>query len=314
MSPRRLAVTCAAVVLFAACGGGTGAEKPASAGTAHGAFSPLAPDVYEPCGLQRAGDAVWILGCSGTIARVPRGDAPRPAPTLAGDIAGLDGLGGGEVDTVWALLATGEGKARRGLLARIDPDTGGTLDRIGLGSSIPVDALVVRATLWVAASDGTLFAVDGGTARRAANGPPLMRVLADGDRIWTVAENGDVVERDAMGKSVRRFAAVTPNAIGATAALGSVWLASADHGVVRLDVATGNATRVGVTGTVNAMEPCGGSIWLSQPDAGLRALDADGRVIRSLPLTVAPHYLACVTGRLVVVSEDGKIGTVEIAT
>lgn len=308
MSPRRLAVVCLAFAL-AACGSGEGQEKPASAATAEGTFSALAPDVYEPCGLQRAGDAVWVLGCSGTIVRVPRDDTAPPV-RVGGDIAALDGLAGGEVDTVWTLLATGEGDARRGLLARIDPDTGTTLDRVALGSSIPADALVVRATLWVAATDGGLYAVDGGTARRVASGPPLTRVLADGDRMWTVAENGDVVERDVSGKPVRTFAGVSRNAIGAAAALGSVWLAAADSGVVRLDVESGTVSRVGVAGTVNAIEHCDGAIWLSQPDVGLRALDAHGRVTRELRLAIAPRYVACIEDRLVLVSEDGRIGTI----
>ncbi len=312
--PRLVVLSCVMFVVIVACGDEVSRRRPAADVTAAGSFSELAPDVYEPCGLQRASDAVWVLGCSGAMVRVPRADAPGSVPKVPGDVAALDGLAGGEVDTVWALLATGEGKARRGLLARIDPDTGATLDRVGLGASIPVDAVVARATLWVAASDGTLYAVAGGTARRAATGPPLMRVLADGERMWTVAENGDVVERDASGKAVRTFTGVMPNPIGAAASFGQVWLASAGRGLVRLDATTGNVSRLGVTGIVNAIEPCEGSIWISQPDAGLRALDAEGRVIRSVPLTVAPHYLACVTGRLIVVSEDGKIGSLKTAT
>lgn len=315
MSRRRVVLACLAFVVLAACGDDATGRKPAPNVTAAGSFSDLAPDVYEPCGLQRAGDAVWVLGCSGAMVRVPRAGAGRSAPRVPGDIAALDGLAGGEADTVWALLATGEGDTRRGLLALIDSDTGETLDRVGLGASIPVDAVLARATLWVASSDGDLYAAAGGTARRAATGPPLMRVLADGDRMWTVAENGDVVERDLQGKASRTFAGVMPTPIGAAAALGRVWLASAERGLVRLDTATGNVTRVGgVTGTVNAIEPCDGSIWISQPDAGVRALDADGRVIRSIPLAVAPHYLACLSGRLIVVSEDGKIGSIKTTT
>jgi hypothetical protein len=246
------------------------------------------------------------------MVRVPRDSSARSAPTVPGDIAALDGLGGGEVDTVWALLATGEGKTRRGLLARIDPDSGETLDRVRLGTSIPVDASVTRAILWVAASDGALYAVEGGTVRRAATGPPLMHVLADGDRMWTVAENGDVVERGPRGTAVRTFAGVMRNPIAAAASRARLWLASAER-LISLDASTGTVDRVAVTGTVNAIEPCNGAIWISQPDFGVRALDADGRVRRSVPLTVAPHYLACVTGRLIVVSEDGKIGSVKTA-
>lgn len=304
---RLIALICIVLVL-AACGGGTD-RSPASRATAAGSFVELAPDVYEPCGLQRAGTAVWVLGCSGGLVRVPRATSGTRATKVTGDIAALDGLAGGEVDTVWALLATGEGKARRGSLARIDPDTGETLSTVSLGTSIPVDAVVARATLWVAASDGALYAVDGGTARRVSGGPPLIRVLADGERLWTVAEDGDVVARDPAGTPVRTFAGVMPDAIGAAAGLGGLWLASVERGLMRLDPATGNVDRVAVTGTVNAIEPCRSAVWISQPDFGVRALDEHGRVVRSVRLAVAPHYLACVDDRVVVVSEDGRIGS-----
>ena len=306
---RLIALVCLVVVL-ASCGGG--GERPVSRATSAGSFVGLAPDVYEPCGVQRAGTGVWVLGCSGRLVRVPRGASE--VTSVPGDIAALDGLAGGEVDTIWTLLATGEGTARRGSLARIDPDTGEILTTVSLGSSIAADAVVARATLWVAASDGALYAVEGGTVRRVAAGPPLMRVLSDGTDLWTVAENGDVVARDAAGKPVRTFAGVMPNAIGAAAGLGRLWLASADRGLVLLDPTTGNVDRIGVSGTVNAIETCGESIWISQPDLGLRALDASGRVTRTVALSVAPHYLACVSDRVVVISEDGRIGSVDGTT
>jgi hypothetical protein len=302
----RLVVVVCLVLVLATCGGD---RAPESRATSTGSFVALAPDVYEPCGLQSAGAAVWVLGCSGGLVRVPRGSSAERA-TVPGDIAALDGLAGGEVDTVWALLASGEGTARRGSVARIDPESGTIVSTVALGTSIAVDAVVGHATLWVAASDGALYAVDGGEARRVSSGAPLMRVLADGTQMWTVAENGDVVARDPAGKPARTFAGVMPNAIGAAAGLGRLWLASADRGLVRLDPATGTVDRVAVSGTINAIEPCAGSVWISQPDAGLKALDAEGRVTKSVPLDIAPHYLACVSDRVVVVSEDGRIGTV----
>lgn len=307
---RLIAIVCLVVVL-ASCGGGE--KAPAARTTTAGSFVGLAPDVYEPCGVQGAGTAVWVLGCSGGLLRAPRGTT-KDGATVPGDITALDGLAGGEVDTVWALLANGEGKARRGSLARIDPDTGEVLATVSLGSSIAVDAVVARAKLWVATSAGGLYVVDGGEARRVASGPPLMRVLTDGTQLWTIAESGDVVARDAAGEPSRTFAGVMPNPIGAAAGLGRLWLASADRGLVLLDPGTGNVERVAVTGTVNAIEPCGGSVWISQPDVGLKALDKEGRVTKSMPLDVAPHYLACSSDRLVVISEDGQLGSVETTT
>jgi len=67
---------------------------------------------------------------------------------------------------------------------------------------------------------------------------------------------------------------------------------------------------VSVTGTVNNIELCGGQLWLSQPDFGLRSLDAGAKVVRSIRLEVAPSYLLCDAGRLWVLSQDGKLGSI----
>jgi hypothetical protein len=299
---------------LAACGGGRPARQPRPARvTGAATFTSLSPDVYEPCGIERSGDAVFVVGCSGSVVRVSGGGTTGRAQKAPGEIVALDALAGGDGESVWVLYATGSGSARRGSVARLDPATGAAGQAVSVGRSIPADALAVGSTLWVAATDGALVAVEDRTARRVASGPPLLRVLADGGRLWTVAENGDVVERTSSGETSRTFEGVMPNAIGAAAGLGRIWLASAARGLVRIDAETGNVRRVAVTETVNAIEPCGGAVWIAQPDVGVRALDVNGRVVRTVALAVAPRYLACTGDRLVVVSEDGRVGTVAAA-
>ena len=306
---------CIALALTAmvACGEGRSAERePASSGaTPATAFTELAPDVYEPCGLTAAKGSVWVLGCSGNALRIPIGDGNRTERRLSGGISSLEALTGDGDDRIWALVTTGTGRTLRGSVVGMDATSGGITATIRLGSSIPSHAVFAEGTLWVAAIDGRLFAVGGSTAREVARGAPLIWVLADEGRMWTVAENGDLTERSGSGSELRTFKAVHPDPIAAGAGLGSVWLASAARGVVRVDTATGEASVVHVTGTVNDLEECEGRMWLSQPDTGLRALDAQGALVGEVKLSVGPRYLLCAGDRLWIVSEDGRLGSID---
>lgn len=305
---------CIALALTAmvACGEGRSAERePASDATPATAFTELAPDVYEPCGFTGAKGSVWVLGCSGNALRIQIGDGNRTERRLSGGISSLEALTGDGDDHVWALVTTGTGRALRGNVVSMDAASGGTTATIGLGSSIPSHAVFTGGTLWVAAIDGRLFAVGGSTAREVAKGAPLMWVLADQGRLWTVAENGDLTERNGSGSGLQTFKAVHPNPIAAGAGLGSVWLTSDARGAVRVDPATGEASVVQVTGTVNDFEECGGKMWLSQPDVGLRALDAQGAVVGEVKLSVGSRYLFCSGDRLWIVSEDGRLGSID---
>jgi hypothetical protein len=165
--------------------------------------------------------------------------------------------------------------------------------------------------LWVAAIDGRLFALDAATARAVDHGAPLVWVVADGATLWTIGENGDVVERDAStGRGARTWRTRRRGPIAAAAGLGAVWI-STTKGVVRVDAKSGAVRSLNVVGTVNAIERCGDAMWLSQPDVGVRAVDSTGRVVRSQRLTVAPRYLACAGERLWILSEDGRLGWID---
>lgn len=312
---RRVRIVCVVLVamMFAACGGGSRPvdRRSAPPAAATVSFTELSPDVYEPCGVTSAPGALWVLGCQGNAVRVPMGNGARTSRTVSSDIVGLDALAGNGSDAVWALVAEGRGRSRRGSVLRLNPSSGEPVSTVRLGSSIPAHAVVAAGTLWVAAVDGRLYSVDGSTPRQISAGAPLMWVLADAGRLFTVAEKGDVIQRDIAGRAQRTFEGVTLNPIGAAAGAGAVWLASSSRGLVRLDPATGRVTSVRVTGTVNDIEPCGGMVWLSQPDFGLRSLDATGAVVREVRLSVAPRYLLCSAARLWIVSEDGRLGSID---
>ena len=308
--PRYLMAVVACIAVIAACG--TPATEPprrtARAGDVR--FTSLAPDVYRPCGLAVGGDAVWALSCSGQAVGIREG-GPRVTRGVEGEIVGLDALAGDDGGPLWVTTAVGSGTARHGAVAMLVGVDGGTGGPVDLGASIPMHAVWVGDALWVATNDGGLYEVRGTQARRAASGPPLLWAVAEGSRFWTVAENGDVVERSETGATRRTYAGVLPNAHAAGAGLGAVWLA-AEGRLLLLDGATGNVSPVDVAGTVNHFERCGGSMWVSQPDFGVRSVDRSGAVIKSVPLDAASAYLACDGSRLWIVSEDGRLGSIDV--
>jgi hypothetical protein len=312
---RRLRIATAAVLALGFMAGCRAAE-PASTGRnstpdrSSVRFEVLAPDVYQSCGIAAAREAVWVLGCSGKAVKVPTGNGgTRITRAIEGESVGIDSMTGDGSTRLWVISANGSGRLRRGFVASLGATSGDAGTAIDLGSSIPLHGAFVRGTLWVATVEGGLFVVEGSSTRRVSTEPPIVWIVTDADRAWTVAENGAVVERAADGKPTRTFAGVLANASAAGAGLGSVWLA-AESGLVRLDAATGTATRVDVSGTVNHIETCGGEVWLSQPDFGLRSIDAGGKVVRTVALNVAPSYLLCDAGRLWILSQDGKLGSI----
>jgi hypothetical protein len=297
----------------ASCRPATSAEAPPppQSSVSPSVFVSLAPDVHEPCGLATSAGAVWALGCSGSIVRMPAGGGASQVSSSAAEPVGLDAVGAGP-DVVWLLGAEGEGADRAGSVSRRDPATGSTIGTIRLGSSIPVDAAAVGERLWIVTADGGVYFSEDDAATKVAGGPAQAWVLADTERLFTVGEDGDLTERSRADGAVKKtHRGVLPNAIAAAFGLGSIWLASYDV-IVRVDPSSGRSTRVGVSGTVNDIEPCGEAVWLSQPDIGLRAVDGNGKVVRELPVVQGSRYLACDGSRLWVLTEDGRLGSIEI--
>lgn len=311
--PVRLLALMLVAVSLAACGSAAPAgPKPKPKRNAEGiTFSSLAPDVYSPCGLAALREAVWVLACAGKAVKVGPG-GERIARAIEGDLVGLDALSSDGSRSLYVLVARGSGSQRRGAVVPVDAEIAEPKAAIELGTSIPMHAAFAGGKTWIAGIDGGVFTVDGDmAAKRIASGPPLVFLATDGTRIWTVAENGDVVERLGDGSATKTFSGVLPNAIAAAAGEGSVWIAAATS-VVRLDASTGTATRVDVAGTVNHIEACGGSVWLSQPDFGLRSVDATGKVQRSIETSEGPSYLACDGSKLWVLTENGSLGSIDV--
>lgn len=279
-----------------------------------GAFTRPRVPTGEPCGLEASGDHLWILGCSGTLSQISKRGAAGRTLKLGGEVVSLDGLVPGAADGLWALISTRTPRTRNGKTVSIDVGSGALGPTLGLGGSVPMSAAAGDGGLWVGMLDGRLLLIRGGSASVIANTAPLVWVRAEASALWTISETGDATLRDAATGAARStYGAIAPEPIAAAAAFGSLWAATPSK-VVRLDPASGRVRALDVDGTVNGIEPCGGRLWLSQPDFGVRSLTSDGAVATALRLDVAPRYLACDGPVLWVLSEDGRIGSIRIAS
>ncbi|MGH2725975.1 MAG: hypothetical protein ACRDKS_03260 [Actinomycetota bacterium] len=312
---RRPIVFLVALGLLGACSGASGngtADGAPSAGSSPvaGRFSRPGAFAGEPCGLEATAADVWILTCSGTLLQVPKAGGAGRAQTIGGEVLALDGLRRGSEDSLLALVWIRTRPATGGKVVPIAPADGTLGAPLDVGSSPPMSAAQTGDTLWVGMTDGRLVAIRDGTLREASRSAALMWVVADGDTLWTIDENGDAAQRDASDGDVRATATgAVPEPIAAAAAFGALWAANPAR-LVRIADGTTTPRAVGVSGTVNAIEPCGGAVWLSQPDFGLRSVAPDGTVTASVRLGVAPRYLACDGSLLWVLAEDGRLGSI----
>jgi len=268
----------------------------------------------EPCGLEATEEHLWILSCSGTLVQLSKRGPGSRRTHLGGEVLSLDGLVRGSTGGLWALISTRAAGSRKAKVVAIDTASGDLVDTVDVGGSVPMGAAIGGGRLWVGMLDGRLLALSDGSANMIARVEPLMWVRGEASALWTISETGDAALRDPMTGAARAtYARVAAVPIAAAAAFGSLWAATPST-FVRLDAATGTTRRIGVDGTVNGIEPCGEQLWLSQADFGVRSLTSRGEVGAALRLDVAPRYLACDGSVLWVLAEDGRIGSIRIAS
>jgi hypothetical protein len=268
----------------------------------------------EPCGLEATKDHLWILSCSGTLFQISKRGAGSRAMHLGGEVLALDGLVQGSAGRLWAMISERTAGTRNGTVVAIDPASGGIGATVDLGGSVPMSAADGGGGLWVGMLDGRLLVVRDGSANMIVSADPLVWVRTETSSLWTISESGVATLRDPVTGAARAtYPGVAPETIAAAAAFGSLWAAGPST-VVRLEPATGTTRRLDVGSTVNGIEPCGEQLWLSQADFGVRSLTSRGDVAAALRLDVAPRYLACDGSVLWVLSEDGRIGSIRIAS
>ena len=301
------------LLLLAACGGASDRE-PVERGSASfraGTFTRPRALAAEPCGLASTERDVWILACDGNLLRLPKRGGDPTLRHLGGEVLSLDGLASGS-GRLWGLVSTRTRRRREGAIVAVETGSGAIAEPIAVGPAVPMGAGEVAGRLWVGMLDGRLLAVRDATVEKKATGAPLTWVLTTSSDLWTIDEDGTIALRNPATGAIRdRHERAAIEAIAAGTAFGSLFAAT-PSAIVRVDPGA-EPRPLGVEGTVNAIEPCGDLVWLSQADFGLRALDARGEVVGSVRLAVAPRYLACDGGSsLWVLAEDGRLGSLTI--
>ncbi|MEX2555939.1 MAG: hypothetical protein WEB06_09925 [Actinomycetota bacterium] len=314
---RRAAIIVTILALLAGCGKGgepkAGATPSFTPTSEAGGFVRPPALQGEPCGLEVSESDVWILTCSGTLLRLPKGGAGTEARHLEGEVLSLDGLVAGRPGRLWALLSVEAKGVRTGKLVEIDPGSGEPGSPLDVGASVPMSAAQTMNDLWVAMLDGRFLRIGDGPVHEIDRGAPLIWAASATSELWTVDEAGDATLRDATtGEERSRIAGIVPEAIAVAAAFGALWVATPS--TLERITPTGQEQPVDVAGTVNGIEPCGGMVWLSLPDFGVRSVTAQGVVEAEIRLDIAPRYLACDDTTLWVLSEDGRIGSIRIAS
>ena len=314
---RRLLVALVALSALAGCSPTSDARPTASSPVPTpraGDFTRPAALSGEPCGLEATKDHLWILSCSGTLFQISKRGPGSRTMHLGGEVLSLDGLVQGPAGRLWALISTRTTRTRKAKVVAIDPASGDVDATVDLGGSVPMSAGVGGDGLWVGMLDGRVMLVRDGSANMIASAEPLMWVRTEASALWTISETGDATLSDAATGAARAtYAGMAPEPIAAAAAFAALWAATPST-VVRVDTTTGTTRPLDVDGTVNGIELCGDYLWLSQADFGVRSLTSRGDVAAVLRLDLAPRYLACDGSVLWVLTEDGRIGSIRIAS
>lgn len=309
MTRRPVAIACL-LLAVSACAGSSRPGRTDPTPRARQTFERPPAFAGEPCGLEVTPADAWILTCSGGLIRVPKDGTPGTAIHLGGEVLALDGLAA-TPSVLWGLVSRSTGGGRSGSVVPVDPASATPGPAVDAGRGVPMSGAAVGDALWVATIAGRLLSVEGGRAEILSEGDPLTWVASAPGEVWTVTENGDVMRRDpATGDITARFPRAAPEAIATATAYGAFWAATPSR-LIRFRFGA-PPEPVAIDGTVNAVEPCGGLVWLSLPDEGLWSLMPGGEPSDTVPLDVSPRYLACDGDLLWVVAEDGRLGSVSI--
>jgi virginiamycin B lyase len=239
--------------------GGTVIRIEAKANTAG---APIAVGA-EPCAsLVVAFESVWVPLCGDrTIARV---DLKEPKVTAIAKVAVSSGDG---------RIATGAGSLwavsdRKGVLSRIDPDTGGAVAEVYVAAG----AMSVEGTkdaLWVTSQDaGRLTRVNPYNTEVVDSvvvGPRPGRVAIGEGGVWVLNGDGTVTRVDPKTNKVAATITVGGETAGGdiAAAAGSVWVSLPGAPIVRIDPRTNRAVQRFTGEGGGAILVAHGSLWVA---------------------------------------------------
>jgi streptogramin lyase len=217
----------------------------------------------QPCAsLAIAFESVWAPLCGdGTIARVALKDQ-KVTTTVRAVVADPDGRIASSAGSIWAITD------RKGVVSRIDPDTGASVAEI----YVPKGTVAVASgpdALWITCEDaGRLVRVsphDTQVVEEISVGRRPRRLTVGEGAIWTLNGDGTVSRVDpATNKVVATIKLERDTAKGDIAAgAGSVWVSLPGTPIVRIDPRTNRAVQAFTGEGGGAILVAHGSLWVS---------------------------------------------------
>jgi streptogramin lyase len=222
-------------------------------------------------------------------------------------------------DGIWILAPNG--------IDRIDPSSNQIVTRISAPTG---DASLAHGfgSFWVMTRAGTLLRIDPGTSAVTATiriqGPANWspQVTTGKDAVWVASsDKHEVLRVDPTSNSITATTQVAhpDSLLSIGAAYGSVWAhANAARGgrglLYRLDPSSGKVlstlttsrTSGGQYGGTN-IPFGGGSVWVGNANSTVSRISPEGRLIRALPTSVLPEFVAVGDGSVWVQSDDGSV-------
>lgn len=233
----------------------------------NGVGTPLAVGDRPCASLVLAFDSIWVPLCgSGTMARVDPGSA-KVTGTVKVAVADPEGRIASSVGSIWAATD------RKGILARLDPETGAAVAEVYLPRGIA--AVVADAdTLWITSTDaGRLTRVNPHNTEvveTVAVGPRPRRLALGEGSVWVLNGDGTVSRVDPASNKVTATITVGGDTGSGdiAAGAGSVWVSLPGAPIVRIDPRTNRAVQRFTGDGGGAILVAHGSVWVS---AGPRA-------------------------------------------
>lgn len=281
-SPRRRSVLRVAIALvvsslLASCSGDeSDSENPKPVPTTASASQPpgsghvrtlaYQDPVYDPCGIESTVWALYVLSCSGTVLEVDPATGESEASALEESIVSASLAMEGSV----AIAAVQERPGSTPLARLYAADEAGlrplTSDRPSGVSDIGVGGL----GLFVATLDGQVLQVSGKDLKEVTKfREPLIDVAVGAENVFALSERATLVAIDPADDATSR-SSIPGSVLGGDLAVAPddrVWIASS-RGL--WTSRAGEAVQsVDVPGDINAIEPCGQTLWISQPRLGV---------------------------------------------
>lgn len=161
------------------------------------------------------------------------------------------------------------------------------------------------------------------TARIPVSGVPCSGIAYGFGSVWVPicgahGSGKSLVRIDAAANRVRATLPMTPahSEGGITTSPDSVWLATADGVLTRIDPAT-NSVRQNIRVAKGSQNPtyAEGTVWITSGAANLlTAVDAaGGRVIATIPIAAKPHFVTAGGGAVWTIAQgDGSVNKVDV--